>query len=82
MTATLLTLLKLLPDVLSLLRMITEYSIAAEQRAIGRDQAVSEALTIAAENLRLATEARFTAEADHRAHPDDDAGFDAEWRRL
>jgi hypothetical protein len=55
--------------------------VRAEQREIGRQQALSEALTIAAEETRLAMEARFAAEIDHRAHPDDDSGFDQEFRR-
>ena len=50
-------------------------------REIGRQQAVSEAVTIAAEELRLATEARFAAAAAHDAHPDDDSGFLEEFKR-
>jgi hypothetical protein len=78
---TLLAILKVLPDLLVLLRAITEYMVRAEQREIGRQQALSEALTIAAEETRLAMEARFAAEIDHRAHPDNDSGFDQEFRR-
>ena len=78
---TLLAILKVLPDALVLIRMITEYAVRAEEREIGRQQAVSEAVTIAAEELRLATEARFAAAAAHDAHPDDDSGFLEEFRR-
>jgi hypothetical protein len=78
---TLLAILRVLPDLLVLLRTITEYMVAAENRQIGRQQAMSEAITIAAEELRLATEARFAAAADHDSHPSDDGGFDPEFRR-
>ena len=44
---TLLAILRVLPDLLVLLRVITEYMVKAEQREIGRQQALSEALTIA-----------------------------------
>ena len=79
--STLVAILKVVPDFLALLRTIMEYVVRAEEREIGRQQAVSEAVTIAAEELRLAAQARFEGEQAHRANPDDDSAFDQEFRR-
>ena len=47
---------------------------------IGRAQAFSEAVTIAAEEVRLAADARFAGEQAHRQR-DDDSAFDQEFKR-
>ena len=79
--ATFLAILKVLPDLLVLMRQITEYMVAAENREIGRQQALSEAATIASEELRLAMEARFSADAAHDTKPGDFSTFDQEFKR-
>ena len=78
---TFLAILKVLPDLLILIRTITEYMVRAEERAIGREQAISEAVTIASEELRLAAEARFSADVAHDSKPGDFTTFDQEFKR-
>lgn len=74
------TWLSLIADLVSLLRIVADYTAQAQQRDIGRRQAISEALTIASEELRLATQARFDADAAHARDPSDDA-FDRTFQR-
>lgn len=76
----LLSLIKLLPLVLSLINRIADYAKSAQDRGIGRDQAVLEALTIANEQLAAAQKAREAAAAEHARKPGDDA-FDDEFKR-
>jgi len=54
---------------------------AAEAKGVGRAEAVDEALTIQTEELKLATRSMYEGEAAHNAHPNDDDGFDPEFRR-
>jgi hypothetical protein len=79
--ATILALLKALPEVIALWNRIAIMADAATQRGLGRDQAVKEALQAATVDLEAANAARAEAEAAHNAHPNDDGGFDQEFQR-
>lgn len=76
-----LALLRALPLVLAVVREIIAYVKAAEQRQIGRQEAVNEALVIQADQLRIAREARFEAEQKHAKDQTDDA-FDQDFKRA
>jgi hypothetical protein len=74
-------LLAALPDVISLIRSIMGHVEAAQERGVGRQEAIAEALTIASEELKLATQAVYDADSAHATHPNDDGGFDGEFQR-
>ena len=73
-------LLKALPQVLALINHIADYAKSAQDRGIGRDQAVAEALTIASEQVAVAQAVREQARADHVSKLGDDA-FDDDFQR-
>lgn len=74
------TWLQIIADVFAVIRAVLNYMEAAQQRGVGRMEAVSEALTIQAEETRLAQAARFEAHSEHANKPGDDA-FDPEFKR-
>lgn len=78
---TLWALLSALPKIVALFQFLAAMVRDAEQRGLGRQEAISEALTIAHRQLAEADAAEVEARADHAAHPDDDAAFDQEFRR-
>lgn len=53
----------------------------AEERQAGRDEEKANTLRENAERNAQAREAEAEAEAQHRAHPDNDEGFDTSFRR-
>ncbi len=73
--------LKVLPQIIELIRFFAGMVRDAEQRGLGRSEAIAEALTIAHRQLAEADAAEVEAEEDHAAHPDSDAGFDQSFRR-
>jgi hypothetical protein len=73
-------LLKALPHIMRLVNFLAAKVAEREQRAIGREQAIKEALIEAHKELAMADAARLEAEAGHRKD-DTDAAFDQEFRR-
>ena len=76
----LLALVKALPQVLALINTIAGFVKSAQDRGIGRDQAVAEALALAAAELARAQQAREAARAEH-ARTRDDTAFDGDFER-
>lgn len=79
--ATFWAILQVLPKVIALFQFIAGMARDAEQRGLGRKEAIAEALTIAHEQLALANKAEQEAVADHVAHPNDNGGFDGMFQR-
>ena len=79
--ATLLAILSALPKMLSLFQLVAGMVRDAEQRGLGRKEAIAEALTIAHRDIAAANAAENEATQAHRAHPDDDGGFDPAGQR-
>jgi len=76
----LLAALKAAPELLRLINSLRAAADAAEQRGIGRDQAVKESLENGARLVTEANEARAEAERRHANDPSD-AAFDPEFMR-
>lgn len=74
-------LIKVLPTILSLIQSVIDHMRIAEAKGVGRQEAIDEALTIQTEELKLATRSMYEGEASHNAHPDDDSGFDQDFKR-
>lgn len=74
-------LLSALPQLLKLFNLIMAMVRDAEQRGIGRAEAVKEALEKAHMDIAAGNAAEERARADHAAHPNSDAGFDDEFKR-
>lgn len=79
--ATIQALLQALPLVFKFLQSIENYAIEKQGEGKGRAEAVAEALTIGTAQVDLAAKASADAEQDHAAHPNDDGGFDPDFRR-
>jgi hypothetical protein len=71
----------LIPDLIALILAVVKHFEAARLKGEGRAEAVSEALVIAAEELRVATKAVYEAEEQHAANPDSDDAFDKDFER-
>ena len=80
MGGVLFALLKALPQVLALINHIADYAKSAQDRGIGRDQAVAEALTIAADGIAVSQAVRERARREHASKLGDDA-FDPDFQR-
>lgn len=65
-----------LPKLIALFQFITGMVRDAEQRGLGRKEAVAEALTIAHRDLAMADAEDEKARNDHRSNPTDDSAFD------
>lgn len=70
-----------LPKLLSLITLILTMVRDAEQRGLGRTEAVAEALEQAHKDIAYAQAIEEEARRSHNANPDDDSGFDPEFRR-
>lgn len=79
--STVLAILSALPKILALVQFITGMVRDAEQRGLGRAEAVAEALTIAHRDLAMADAVEIEARQSHAAHPNDDGGFDPDGER-
>ena len=79
--ATILALLQALPAVIRLFQSVADYAAVKQGERTGRAEAIAEALTVAAEQMDLATKVRREAELEHKAHPNDDGGFDKDFQR-
>lgn len=79
--ATIQALLQLAPLVIKLFQSVENYALLKQGEGKGRAEAVAEALNIGMAEITAAATARSEAEADHAKHPDDDGGFDSEFRR-
>jgi hypothetical protein len=66
---------------LRLLLLLFELVRERKERGDGYTQAIREVFENAHRELAMADAARIEAEAGHREHPNDDAGFDGEFRR-
>lgn len=73
--------LKALPLVLQLIQQVKSAADAKANQGIGYDQAVSDGLRTATEQLAQADAAVAEAKAKQAAHPDSDDGRDTEFRR-
>lgn len=81
MMTTVLALIEALPKIIALFKFLAGMVRDAEQRGLGRKEAVAEALTIAHKDLALADAAENEAIQAHRANPHSDAGFDPDGER-
>lgn len=70
-----------LPKLLSLVYLIMSMIKDAEQKGLGRAEAVAEALENAHKDIAYANAVEEEAVRSHNANPDDDSGFDADFRR-
>ena len=70
-----------LPKILSLINLIMTMVRDGEQRGLGRAEAVAEALENAHKDIAYANAIEEEAARSHNANPDDDSGFDADFRR-
>lgn len=80
--ATFTAILSALPKLLSLISLIASMMRDAEQRGLGRADAVAEALAQAHQDIAYANAVEEDARRDHAAHPGDDSGFDQDYRRA
>lgn len=74
-------LIQALPAILRLFQSFVNYAERAEGRKLGRAEAYTEAAQLAADQIEAASIARAEADKDHVAHPDDDSGFDKDFKR-
>jgi hypothetical protein len=79
--STITALITALPKILALIQFITGMVRDAEQRGVGRQEAINEALTLAHRQLAEADAAELEANAAHAKHPDSDDAFDNEFKR-
>ena len=70
-----------LPKLLSLISLIMTMVRDNEQRGLGRTEAVAEALENAHKDIAYANAIEEQAAKAHNASPNDDSGFDADFRR-
>lgn len=80
--ATLSAILSALPKLLSLISLIVSMVRESEQRGLGRTEAVKEALENAAQDIAYANAVEEDARRSHNEHPDDDSGFDQDFKRA
>jgi DNA-binding FadR family transcriptional regulator len=80
-TALLFALVKALPAIGSFLTTLHTMAQSKRDQGIGYDQAVADGIAQAHQGLLDAIAARNAADAAAAAHPDDDSGFDDEFRR-
>lgn len=73
--------LQIAPQLIKLFQSLADHANAAMEQGAGRDQAVADALTQAAADLDKAAAATREAQAKHNANPNDDTGFDNQFRR-
>jgi hypothetical protein len=71
--------LKALPQILSLIQLLAQKVRDAEQRGIGRQEAVAEALTIAQQQIATANAAEIRATQSH-AKDKTDGAFDQDFK--
>lgn len=76
-----LAVLKALPTFISLVAQIKTSADAKANRGIGYDQAVSDGIVLARQQLADADQAVAEAKASHAAHPNSDEGRDIQFRR-
>ena len=74
--------LSALPKLLSLISLIMSMVRDSKQRGLGRAEAVKEALENAAQDIAYANAVEEDARRSHNAHPDDDSGFDQDFKRA
>ena len=74
--------LKVLPQIISLLMAIARFISAAHERKVGRDEAALKALELATAAVERANQIRAEAEKEHANHPADDGGFDSDFKRA
>lgn len=74
--ATLLAILSALPKIFALVQFFAGMVRDAEQRGLGRKEAIAEAAEKAHIELALADAEDEKARRSHAEHPDDDSGFD------
>jgi len=75
------TIVKLVYSAFEFFRSLLSNIEAERNKQAGRDEANADALRQNAERNAEAREVEAKAEADHRAHPNDDSGFDTSFRR-
>lgn len=80
--ATFTAILSALPKLLALISLIVSMVRDAEQRGLGRAEAVAEALEQAQQDIAYANAVEEDARRQHNANPDSDDGFDTEFRRA
>ena len=80
--STLTAILSALPKLLALISLIFSMVRDAEQRGLGRAEAVAEALEQAQQDIAYANAVEEDARRQHHQHPDDDSGFDLDFRRV
>lgn len=78
---TFLAVLQALPKILTLIQFFAGMVRDAEQRGLGRAEAIAEAADKVQRDVQTARDAETKAKADHAAHPKDDGGFDPEFMR-
>ena len=78
---TLSAILQALPKLIALIQFFAGMVRDAEQRGLGRAEAIAEAADTVQRDVATAREAEHKAKADHAAHPNDDGGFDTEFQR-
>lgn len=78
---TLQAILSALPKAIALFQLLAGMVRDAEQRGLGRKEAIAEALTIAHRDIAWANAEAEQAVRDHAAHPDSDDGFDKTFMR-
>lgn len=76
-----LALLQALPELIALLKSIDERARSAADRQEGYNAAVADTLKGLAAAQASDAASDVEAARDHAAHPDDDSGFDQEFRR-
>lgn len=79
--ATFLAILSALPKILAIIQFFMAKANDAEQRGLGRKEAIAEALEAGHRDLALADAEETRARLDHAAHPTDDGGFDPTFQR-
>lgn len=72
----------IIATVLSLIRSFYEAMLRMKDRDLGRAEAKAEALTQQSEQNKIAEAVRIEAAKAHNDHPNDDGGYDPDFRRA
>ena len=77
---TILALIQALPAIIKLFQSLANYAEIKQGEKLGRAEAISEALTIATNEIEEAMKVRIDADAEHQKYNTDDA-FDNDFKR-
>lgn len=75
------TLLAVLPGLVSLVLAIFQLVQSGQAKGQAVNDIISQVLQRAVTDIQIASKAETDAEADHKAHPNDDGGFDPNFKR-